>query len=94
VSIETRIPSGITLELLEKLQKEDLVYLKPDRIEVDSKSRLKLAVKAVSLGADLEHISNLLCWQEFEEIAALALKNNGYVVQKNLRLVCRAAMGN
>jgi Holliday junction resolvase-like predicted endonuclease len=37
------------------------------------------------LGADIEHISDLLCWQEFEEIAALALKNNGYVVKNNVR---------
>jgi Holliday junction resolvase-like predicted endonuclease len=27
----------------------------------------------------------LLCWQEFEDIVALALKNNGYVVKKNVR---------
>jgi Holliday junction resolvase-like predicted endonuclease len=37
------------------------------------------------LGADVEHISDLLCWREFEEIAAFALKNNGYSVQNNLR---------
>ena len=52
---------------------------------MDSSSRLKLAVKAASLGADIEHISDLLCWQEFEEIAAIALKNNGYIVKNNVR---------
>ncbi len=85
VNKEARIPSTVSLELLEKLQNENLIYLKPDSVEVDSNSRLKLAVKAASLGADVEHISDLLCWQEFEEIAALALKNNGYVVQNNVR---------
>jgi Holliday junction resolvase-like predicted endonuclease len=71
--------------LLGKLQNEGLVYLKSESVEVDSSMRLKLAVKAASLGADVEHISNLLCWQEFEEIAAFALKNNGYAVANNVR---------
>jgi Holliday junction resolvase-like predicted endonuclease len=71
--------------LLRKLQNEDLIYLKPDSVEVDSTIRLKLAVRAASLGADVEHISDLLCWQEFEEIAAFALKNNGYTVHNNVR---------
>jgi len=85
VNRDARIPSLTTRKLLKKLQNEGLVYLKQDGIEVESSSRLKLAVKAVSLGADVERISNLLCWQEFEEITALALKNNGYVVSNNVR---------
>ena len=85
VKEDARIPSATTLKLLGKLQNEGLVYLKPDSLEVDSGSRLKLAVKAASLGADLEHMSHLLCWQEFEEIAAVALQNNGYVVRNNVR---------
>jgi Holliday junction resolvase-like predicted endonuclease/predicted transcriptional regulator len=82
VNRDARIPSSVARKLLEKLQKEGLIYLKQDNVEV---SRLKLAVKAASLGADLEHISNLLCWQEFEEITAFALKNNGYTVSNNVR---------
>lgn len=85
VNKDARIPSAGALKLLRKLQKEDLIYLKPDSVEVDSTSRLKLAVRAASLGADVEHISDLLCWQEFEEIAAFALKNNGYTVHNNVR---------
>ena len=85
INIDAKIPSTVMLKLLEKLQDENLIYLKSDSVTVDSNSRLKLAVKAASLGADVEQISLLLCWQEFEEIAALALKNNGYTVQKNLR---------
>ena len=85
VNKEARIPSTVSLELLEKLQNEDLLYLNNGIIEVESSSRIKLAVKAVSQGAVIEHISDLLCWQEFEEIAAIALKNNGYIVKNNVR---------
>ena len=85
VNRDARIPVVVSLNLLKKMQNEGLIYLKADSVEVESGCRLKLAVKAASLGADVEHISNLLCWQEFEEIAALALRNNGYTVIKNLR---------
>ena len=85
VNRDARIPSSTLIKLLEKLQNEGLIYLQQNSIDVDNNSRFKLAVKAVSLGADVEHISNLLCWQEFEEITAFALKNNGYVGSKNVR---------
>ncbi len=82
---DARLPSSVCLKFIEKLQNEELVYLKEDCVEIDSRSRLKIAIKAASLGADIQRISNLLHWQEFEEIAAEALKNNGYRVHNNLR---------
>ena len=85
VNKDARIPSSTSRKLLEKLQSEGLVYLKKDSVEVENNCRLKLAVKAVSVGADVERISNLLCWQEFEEITAFALKSNGYTVSSNVR---------
>jgi hypothetical protein len=85
INKEARIPSTTTLELLEKLQNEDLLYLNNGIIELESGSRIKLAVKAISLGAVIEHISDLLGWKEFEAIAAIALQNNGYTVKNNVR---------
>ncbi len=82
---DAKLPTEVTLKLLEKLQTEDLLNLSSDLIEISGDNRLKLAVKAASLGADVEHISNLLCWQEFEAIAVLALRNNGFSVSKNVR---------
>jgi Holliday junction resolvase-like predicted endonuclease len=43
-----------------------------------------LAVRAITLGADIENISGFLSWQEFEEIAAIALEKNDYIVAKNV----------
>ena len=81
---DSRLPSDTLIELLEKLQTEDLLKLNGNNVEADSAIRLKLAVKAVSLGADVEAVSGFLGWQEFESIAATALKNNGYAVLQNL----------
>jgi hypothetical protein len=85
VKEDAKLPLDTTFMLLQKLQSEDLLNLNQDLIEVSIDDRLKLAVKAVSLGVDIQHVSDLLCWQEFEEIAAMALRNNGFVVAKNVR---------
>ena len=84
VKREAHLPSSVMTKLLCKLQNEGLVNLKQGSVEPELGSRLKMAVKALSLGADIEVISNLLCWQEFEEIAGYALKKNGYAVSNNV----------
>lgn len=82
---DSRIPAIVAKNLLSKLQNEGIIYQNHDCIEINSAMRIKLAVKAVCLGSDIEYISNLLCWQEFEEITAFTLKNFGYNVAKNVR---------
>jgi Holliday junction resolvase-like predicted endonuclease len=82
---DARLPLSVCWNLLEKMQKEGIIYLKVDCVELDSINRLNLAIKAASLGADIQNISDLLRWQEFEEITAVALKNNGYTVHSNVR---------
>jgi Holliday junction resolvase-like predicted endonuclease len=79
-----KIASGIALKLLRQLQNDEMVYLRGSMVEADGNSRLRLAAKAVALGADVERISGFLRWQEFEDIAAIALERNGYVVAKNV----------
>jgi Holliday junction resolvase-like predicted endonuclease len=85
VNKDSRIASDIVRKLLEKLQNEDMIYLQGETVKAINDNRLRLAVKAASLGADVEHISAFLRWQEFEDIAAIALERNGYVVAKNVR---------
>jgi Holliday junction resolvase-like predicted endonuclease len=85
INKDSRIVSDIIKKLLKNLQNEGLIYLKDDAVETNSDNRLRLAVKAVALGADFEHVSAFFSWQEFEGIAALALVRNGYFVAKNVR---------
>jgi Holliday junction resolvase-like predicted endonuclease len=88
INKDAKIASDITLKLLRRLQNDGMVYLRDNIVEADDSCRLKLAVKAVALGADIERISDFLRWQEFEDIAAIALERNGYVVAKNVRFKC------
>lgn len=85
VKKDSRTPSDVLMTLLEKLQSEDLLRIDHESVAADSENRLKLAVKAISLGADVEAASSFLQWQEFESIAATAFNNYGYSVVQNLR---------
>jgi hypothetical protein len=85
VNKEAKLPASVTETLLDKLQYENLVYLKGNLVEVDAESRLKIAVRAIELGADVERVNEFLRWQEFEAMATLALELNGYVAKKNVR---------
>ena len=81
---DAKVASDIALKLLRKLQNDSMVYLRSNIVEADGNCRLKLAVKAVVLGADVERVSGFLSWQEFEDIAAIALEKNGYIAAKNV----------
>jgi len=85
LSKDAKIPSKVTQNLLKKMQKNGLVYLQNKIIDVDSLKRVKLALHAVQLGADLECVTGFLEWKEFENVAAIAFERNNYAVKKNLR---------
>lgn len=85
VNSDAHIPSSLCTSLLQKMQSENLIYLEGDTIQADGENRIRIAIKAASLGADLQKIADYLCWQEFEAIAAEALKFNGYTVYNNVR---------
>jgi Holliday junction resolvase-like predicted endonuclease len=85
LNLDARIPSGPCNILLSKLQSEDYIYLNGDEIGANARMRLRLASKAVTLGADIESLSRFLGWQEFEEITAEVLEQNGYATKRTVR---------
>ena len=80
-----RISTQHVHDLLQKLQNDGLVNVDRGFVSTNSTQRLKMAIQAIQLGADLERVNTLLQWQEFEEMAAFVLEQNDYVVTKNLR---------
>ena len=84
INKDAKIASDIALKLLRGLQNDGMVYLKGNIVEADGNGRLNLVVKAIVLGADVERISGFLRWREFEDITAIVLEKNGYIVAKNV----------
>lgn len=85
VKKDARLPLDTTKSLIEKLQNQGILYYNNENVRVDSENRLKLAITAISLGSDIEQVSNLLSWQEFEHVAAIALEIYNFTVSKNVR---------
>jgi len=85
INIEAKIPKEDARKLLQRLQNDGLIYLHRDVIDANATQRLRLAVYAMKLGADLEQTSSFLQWQEFEGMAAFALEQNGYNILRNMR---------
>ena len=54
------MPSDVCEKLLRKLQSDGLIYANNGFVEADGVQRLKLAVRAMELGADIERVSSLL----------------------------------
>jgi Holliday junction resolvase-like predicted endonuclease len=85
INKHARIPMQVAKELLQRMHNDHLIYLHDNFVEASDIQRLEMAVRALTCGADLERVSDLLQWKEFEGMAAFALENNGYLVQRNVR---------
>jgi len=82
---DTKFPLETITYLLKQLKNQAFITLNNGLVEVNTEMRLRMAAVAVELGADIENMSNFLEWQEFEEIAAVALTRNDFFVKKNVR---------
>ena len=85
IVLETRIPEGIIREVLFKTLKKIDVFFEKINAGAQGQARLKIALRAVDLGADIERVCSYLRWSEFEEIAVKAFESNDYLVKKNFR---------
>jgi len=82
---DSRIPMRVADEILGRLCRDGFCQQRRDVIEATPIQRLKIAVRAIRLGADFQRVSNFLQWREFENLAAETFKANDYNVTNNFR---------
>jgi len=82
---DARIPSQIACQILERNESSGILRISGAKIIATPEQRLRIALKAVDLGADVERVCKHLKWEEFEEISTLALEMNGFRVKKHFR---------
>jgi len=85
VSKYARVPAQVAHDMLENFSNEGVVQLKDKIVEVSSNQRVKLAIRAIRLGADFERACRALRWDEFESITAAAFLASNFVVTKGFR---------
>jgi Holliday junction resolvase-like predicted endonuclease len=82
---QTRVSRESVDHTLQRISQDGLVTLNGDLIEATPRQRLQIAIQVLKLGADLQHVCELLSWAELENITAEAFEANGYRVLKNFR---------
>ncbi len=85
ISKESRKPRELIWENLKSFCRAGLLELENDKIIINSEQRLKIALKAISLGADVERTARFLTWSEFEKFSTVTFEANGFKVKNNYR---------
>ena len=86
---EVRESVNITSEAfdqtVEAMVKDGAITLDGDAVRLSKEQRVRLAVRAVELGADFQTVSGSLGWLEFEELVAYVFEENVFTVQRRYR---------
>jgi Holliday junction resolvase-like predicted endonuclease len=72
-------------QTMETMAREGYITLDGDAVKLSTEQRVRLAVRAVELGADFQTVSGSLGWLEFEELAAHVFEENGFTVLRRYR---------
>jgi len=81
----SRVPSQTVCRILEKNESSGMLHIRGSKITATPEQRLRIAIKAIDLGADAERVCKHLKWEEFEEISTFALEMSGFRVKKHFR---------
>lgn len=82
---EVRAPRALVLETLNRLCEVGLLGINGNRIIASGEQRLRIAIKLLSLGSDIERVAGLLTWSEFERFSRRSLEMNDFKVTMNFR---------
>jgi len=79
------VPLSVAGEVPRHAHDERLVKIIAGNIEVSDTRRLKLAVKALENGVDIEQVCKTAGWRDFEDLVALIVESNEYRTWKHFR---------
>jgi len=82
---DAKVPSQIACQILDRYELGGMIRISGSKVSAAPEQRLRIAIKAADLGADVERICKYLSWEEFEDISTLAFEMNGWTVKKHFR---------
>ena len=85
ISQNAKVPLQLTREILRRNCALGIVHLEDESVRFIGDQRIRVAVKALEMGADIERVCSLLTWTEFEDVSVMAFESNNYSVKKHLR---------
>ncbi|MCW4034726.1 MAG: NERD domain-containing protein [Candidatus Bathyarchaeota archaeon] len=85
IAKEAKVPVQVANNILGGLREIGAIEHDNEHIELSSNQRVKLAIHAINNGTDIERVSKVLEWKEFENFTATAFEKNNYEVKRNFR---------
>ncbi|MCK4243837.1 hypothetical protein KAX03_03125 [Candidatus Bathyarchaeota archaeon] len=85
ISEDSMVSINIIKQLVSNLAGEGYLSILNHKVTTSPAQRVNLAVIALQKGADVEHVCKFLDWKEFEEVALIALEDNGFSTIKHFR---------
>jgi len=82
-----KVPTSqqVANDMLKTLSDNGLFELNDKFVSMSTDQRVQAAYHAIQLGGDFEQVCTALEWVEFENIAAVALEVNNYIVKRRFR---------
>jgi hypothetical protein len=85
-ALATGLGRNMCMELIRFLAKNEMGVIDSNSIKFTDFDRMRLAILAIQHGADIEDVSEMLNWRDFEVLSAHILESHGYMAYHALRL--------
>jgi len=85
-ALATGLGRKTSIELIRLLARKEIGYIDSDFISFDQLDKMRTAMLAIRMGVDVEDLSKMLGWKDFELLAASILDASGYATHHGLRL--------
>ena len=85
-ALATGLGRKTSTELVRLLSRNEIGSVESDSINFDQFDKIRTAMLAIRMGVDVEDLSKMLNWKDFELLAANILDASGYVAHHGFRL--------
>lgn len=85
-SMATQTSEDLAREILDNFMQNGIGRYEEGQVHFDESDRLKTSILAISMGAAIDEISQLLNWQDFESLAAEIFEKQEFETTKNVIL--------
>ena len=85
-ALTTGLGKKTSTELIRFLAERQIGIIDSDSVKYDPFAKMRAAILTIQMGADIEDLSNVLSWKDFEMLATDILGANGYATHHGMRL--------
>jgi len=85
-ALATGLGKKTSLELIMFITKNEIGAVDSDYVKFSQLDKMRVAMLAIHMGADIEDLSKILNWKDFEILATNILDASGYVAYHGFRL--------